>query len=70
MAPPFLTPALNGGEWSDSRPGQFTPLEIAPHTHCLGGCVGPRVGLDAVEQNKIWPYRESKPGRQTLSPPL
>jgi hypothetical protein len=24
-APPFLTQTLDGGEWSDSRPGRFTP---------------------------------------------
>jgi hypothetical protein len=33
--------------------GQFTPLplyrlERAPGTHCVGGWVGPRAGLDAV----------------------
>jgi hypothetical protein len=28
-----LTLALVGGEWSDSRPGRFTPREKAPSTH-------------------------------------
>jgi hypothetical protein len=39
IAPPLLTPALDGGEWSDSHPGHFTPGETAPSTHCmrLGG---------------------------------
>jgi hypothetical protein len=26
----FLTSALDGGEWSASRPGRFTPVERAP----------------------------------------
>jgi hypothetical protein len=26
----FLTSALDGGEWSVSRPGRFTPREIPP----------------------------------------
>jgi hypothetical protein len=32
-----LTSALYGGEWSDSRPGRFTPREIAFGTHWIGG---------------------------------
>jgi hypothetical protein len=42
----FLTSALAGGEWSASRPDPFTP-----GTHWIGGCVGPRAGLDDVENN-------------------
>jgi hypothetical protein len=26
----FLTSAVDGGEWSASRPGTFTPREITP----------------------------------------
>jgi hypothetical protein len=37
----FLTSALVGGEWSASRPGRFTPGEIAPGTHWIGGWVDP-----------------------------
>jgi hypothetical protein len=29
IAPSFLTWALDGGEWSASRPGRFTPRERA-----------------------------------------
>jgi len=29
--------ALEGGEWSASRPGRFTPMERAPGTHWIGG---------------------------------
>jgi hypothetical protein len=44
----FLTLALDGGEWSASRPGRFTRRERAPGTHWIGGLVGPRAGLDKV----------------------
>jgi hypothetical protein len=37
--------ALEGGEGSASRPGRCLPREI-PGTHCTGGWVGPRAGLD------------------------
>jgi hypothetical protein len=39
--------ALDGGEWSASRPDRFTPKERAPGTHWIGGWVGPRAILDA-----------------------
>jgi hypothetical protein len=47
-----LTSALNGGDWSALRPGPFIPRERAPGTRCIGGYVGPRAGLDAVEKRK------------------
>jgi hypothetical protein len=57
-----LTLALDGGEWSASRPGRFTPKERAPGTHWIGGWVGPRAVLDAVVKRKIpSPCRESNP---------
>jgi len=35
-----------------SRPGRFTS-RVKPHgTHCIGGWVGPRAGLDAVANRK------------------
>jgi hypothetical protein len=46
----YLTSALVGGEWSASRPGRFTPGETAPVTHCIGGWVDPRAGLDDMEK--------------------
>jgi hypothetical protein len=52
-APPFLTSALDGGEWSASRPGLFIPGERAPGTHWIGGWVDPRAGLDDVEKRKF-----------------
>jgi hypothetical protein len=42
----FLTSTLDGGEWSGSRPGHFTPREIAAGTHWIGGWVGIRASLD------------------------
>jgi hypothetical protein len=32
IAPPFLTSALDRGEWKASRPGRFTPGGRAPVT--------------------------------------
>jgi hypothetical protein len=49
----FLTSALVGVEWSASHPGRFTPGKRALGTHWIGGWVGPRTGLDAVEQRKF-----------------
>jgi hypothetical protein len=50
IAPSILTLAL---QWSDSRPNRLTPGENAPSTHWVGGWLGPRAGLDAVEKRKI-----------------
>jgi hypothetical protein len=49
----FLKLALDGGEWSASCPGWFTPMERASSTHWIGGWVGPRVSLDMVVKRKI-----------------
>jgi hypothetical protein len=45
----FMTSALDAGEWSASRPRDRTP----PRTHCTGGWVGPRAGLDTEARGKI-----------------
>jgi hypothetical protein len=57
----FLTSALDGGEWSASRPGRFTPGERAPGTHWIGSWIGPRTGLDNVERRKILPLPGLEP---------
>jgi hypothetical protein len=44
----LLTSALV--EWTASRSDRFTPGERAAGTHCIGGWVGPRAGLDDVEK--------------------
>jgi hypothetical protein len=45
----FLTAPVVGGGWSASRPGRSTPDERAPVSYCIGGWVGPKAGLEAVE---------------------
>jgi hypothetical protein len=49
MVPPFLTSAVDGGEWSASRPGGFISEETAHGARYVGGWVSTRDGLDAVE---------------------
>jgi hypothetical protein len=51
--PPFLTSALDGVEWSGSRPGRFTLGEEVSCTHWIGGWVGLRAELNAVEKRKV-----------------
>jgi hypothetical protein len=50
-----LTMALDGGEWSASRPARFTPRERAPGTHWIGVWVGPSAVLDAVVKRRLEP---------------
>jgi hypothetical protein len=65
----FLTSALNGGEWSASRPGRFTPRETAPGTHWIGGWMDPKASVDAVVKRKIpSPRRESNPRTPIFQP--
>jgi hypothetical protein len=55
-----LTSALDGGEWSASRPGRFNPRKRAPGSHWIVNWVGPRASLDAAVRRKIpSPYRDS-----------
>jgi hypothetical protein len=62
---------LDGSEWSASRPGRFSPEEIAPSAHCIRGWVDSRASLDAVENRKNFcPLRESNPNRPAHSPSL
>jgi len=48
----FSTSVLDGGEWSASRAGHFTPAVRVPGTHWIGGWVSRRAGLDAVAMRK------------------
>ena len=68
-----LPSALGGGGWSTPRPGRFTPGE-RPGTHCIGGWVGPRAGVDGCGKSRppLPPgfcseslYRLSYPGQFT-----
>jgi hypothetical protein len=64
-----LTSALDGDEWSASRPGRLTPKERAPGTYWMGGWVGPRAVLDAVVKRKIpSPRRESNSRTPIVQP--
>jgi hypothetical protein len=65
----FLTSAVDGGEWSASRPGHFSTGIKAHGTHWIGGLAGITAGLDAVAKRKIsnhCPRRELNPGRSTF----
>jgi hypothetical protein len=64
-----LTSALDGGEWSASRPGCSTPRERASGTHCIGDWVGLKAVLDAVVKRKIHsPRRELNPRTPIVQP--
>jgi hypothetical protein len=52
----FLFSARDGGEWSASHIGCFTPGVRSPGTLCTGGCVGLRAVLDAVAKTKKKSY--------------
>jgi hypothetical protein len=63
----FLTSALDGGEWSASRLGRTLLRGKDPGTHCTGGWVGPRAGLDKEAIGKILcPCRGSNPDRPVV----
>jgi hypothetical protein len=50
----FSTSALDGSEWPASRPVRaLAPGERTAGTHCTGGWVGPRTGLDIEARGKI-----------------
>jgi hypothetical protein len=50
----LTTLALNGGEWSASRPGRASaPRERTPGTHWTGGWVGHRASQDTEARGKI-----------------
>jgi len=56
----FLTSALDEGEWSTSRPDQFTPYGKSPCCQLDRRMGGPRAGLGAVVKRKIpSPRRDS-----------
>jgi hypothetical protein len=70
IAPPIMTSALEGDEWSASRFGRVTPWERAPGTHWIGRLVGIRACLDDMEKRKILPLPGIDPGRPARSPSL
>jgi hypothetical protein len=56
----FSTSVLEGSEGSASRPTAFYPRERLS-THCTGGWVVPRAGLDSSGKSR--PHRDSIPGQ-------
>jgi hypothetical protein len=56
----FLTYALDGGEWSDSRLCLFTIEERSLSAHWSEGCVRTRVVSDTVAKTNV-------PGIETVS---
>jgi hypothetical protein len=66
----FSTSALDGSEWSASRIGRaLAPVKGPPRTHCTGGWVGPRAGLDKEALGKILcPCRRSNLDRPVVQP--
>jgi len=50
----FLTLAVGGSEFPDSHPGCLTPVESLTGSHCVGGWVGPRAGVDPLMQRKMF----------------
>jgi hypothetical protein len=64
-----LTSALDGGEWSASWPGRFTPRERDPDSHWIGGWMGHRTGMDTVSKRKIpSPCRDLNPDHPIVQP--
>jgi hypothetical protein len=67
IAPPFLTSALEGGEWSASRPGRFTPREIVTSAHWIWGWWAPEPVWTLWRREESYPCRESNPGRPAIA---
>jgi hypothetical protein len=63
IAPPFFTLALEGGEWSASRP---TSGERAPGTHWIGDWVDSIAGVDVVGRENSCQSWDSKHGRPAV----
>jgi hypothetical protein len=56
-------------EWSASGLGRFTPGERVLGTHFVRGWVGPKAGMNAVEEIKIYFLcLESKPNSWVVQP--
>jgi hypothetical protein len=54
-APPFLTSALDGDKWLNSRPSHLTLVEIAPGIHWIGDWVGPKAHLAGNRTQAVRP---------------
>jgi hypothetical protein len=63
-----LTSTLERGEWLASGSGRFTPGGRG--THCIGGCMGPRADLEAVEKRKTSSSRREWNPRTPIVQPV
>jgi hypothetical protein len=65
----FTTSALDGVSGQLHAPAALYPRGKDPGTHCTGGWVGPRAGLDTEDRGKIlYPRRGSNPDRPVVQP--
>jgi hypothetical protein len=66
----FSTSAVDGSEWSASRPGcGLAPGKGPPGAHCTGGWVGPRAGLGTEAKGKSFRFcRGSNLDRPVVQP--
>jgi hypothetical protein len=70
IAPSSLTPALEGVEWAALRSGRFSLGEEVPGSHCVGGWVGLRAGVNSVEKSlSSLTEIETRPSLYRLSSP-
>jgi hypothetical protein len=53
MAPPFLTSALDGGEWLDSLPGPLYPRINSHRVRFIGNWMGPEARLGVMEKSLL-----------------
>jgi hypothetical protein len=65
VAPTFLISAIDGNEWSATRPGIFISGERDPNTNWIGGWVGP---IASLKKKKILPLPEIKPRPSSPKP--
>jgi hypothetical protein len=65
----FLTSAVDGGEWSASRPVRALPRGRDPGAQCTRGWVGLRASMDTEVRGKIpCPWQGSNPDRPVVQP--
>jgi hypothetical protein len=66
-----LAPAPDGGSGQRQAPAALYPRERTPRTHCTGGWMGPRAGLDTEGRGKIlclcWGSNLDRPVLQSLA---
>jgi hypothetical protein len=70
IAPPFQTWALDGSEWSASRPCRFNLRKRTPGIDWTGGWVDTRVGLESVDKRKVLHCRDSNASRPVCIPSI